>query len=193
MIGRMPARLHSATAAWDSTLGGSIIAIRPRKIRSYSSSIESSSSSDTTLYAKARTRSPDLENSWFISSIFFLSSGVIGRTSFPIWMLTIRSRSTSTAPLTTMVGTPSIVCFVAISLRSLSKGFSLSLGYFALTSSGLSPSFVAILRSAVSVGSPISTPSVFEESLQRMLLMRSLLWDGSLRSMSSALMRRPST
>ena len=49
MIGRIPAFLHSATAAMDSSLGGSIIAISPIKVRPYSSSSVSSSSSDTVL------------------------------------------------------------------------------------------------------------------------------------------------
>ena len=38
MIGLIPASIHSATAAFDSSLGGSIIATRPRKVRSFSSS-----------------------------------------------------------------------------------------------------------------------------------------------------------
>ena len=39
MTGRIPAFIHSATAAFDSSLGGSIIAIRPRNTSWFSSSV----------------------------------------------------------------------------------------------------------------------------------------------------------
>ena len=41
IIGFIPALMQSATAAADSVRGGSIIAINPRKIRSFSSSVDS--------------------------------------------------------------------------------------------------------------------------------------------------------
>ena len=193
MIGRIPALLHSATASLDSSRGGSIMAISPINVRSYSSSSVSSSSSDTTLYPNASTRRPSLEKFWFWSSIFLRSFSVRGRTSSPIWICVIRSRSTSTAPLITIVGTPSMVCLVDISFLSLSNGFSLSRGYFARTASGSSPSLLPRLIRAVSVGSPISTPSVFLESLQSILLMSRRLCDGSLTSTSAALIHLSST
>ena len=83
IIGLIPARIHSATASADSTRGGSIIEIRPRKIRSFSSSRQRSLSSSIFLYANASTRSPPLENSWFCASIAALSASVIGQTLSP--------------------------------------------------------------------------------------------------------------
>ena len=47
MTGRIPAFIHSATASLDSTLGGSIMAISPRNIRWFSSSIDNVCFSET--------------------------------------------------------------------------------------------------------------------------------------------------
>ena len=80
----IPALSASATAFLDSSLGGSIMAVRPTKVKSFSSSRESVSSSSTSLIAKARTRRPFSEKCWFCFKISFLSSSVISRTSFSI-------------------------------------------------------------------------------------------------------------
>jgi len=186
MIGRIPALLHSATAAADSSLGGSIMATSPRNIRWSSSWSVSSISSDTTLYAKASTRSPSSEYFRFCASILARSSLVISYTSSPNWIRSVLSSSTSTAPFTIIVGIPFNICLVAISFRSLSNGFSLSLGYFFRTSSGSIPSPLARFKSAVSVGSPISIPSALVASLQRILLIIRRLCELSVRSTAPA-------
>ena len=63
ITGLIPARIHSATAALDSSLGGSIIEIRPRNVRSSSSSSTISVFVSSLLYANPRTLSPCLEKS----------------------------------------------------------------------------------------------------------------------------------
>ena len=62
--------------------------------------------------------------------------------------------STSTAPLTKTISCPSISFTVVISLRRESKGISPFLGLWSRTCSGISPASLAMLNSAVSMGSP---------------------------------------
>ncbi len=69
IMGLMPALIHSSTAAFDSSRGGSIMAIKPKKVMSFSSSTVRVVPSGTRLYAKARTRRPPCENFWFCASI----------------------------------------------------------------------------------------------------------------------------
>ena len=77
MIGLIPALIHSATASLDSTLGGSIMEISPRNVRSFSSFNVSPCSCSIVLNANARTRSPFSEKCLFCTSILTRSSSVI--------------------------------------------------------------------------------------------------------------------
>ena len=103
MIGRIPARLHSSTASLDSSLGGSIIAIRPINISWSSSSVPISFSSSICLYANARTLKPSLENCMFWTAMSSRSESFIFLTVFPTRILSIRSNRTSTAPFTIII------------------------------------------------------------------------------------------
>ena len=92
IMGRMPAAMQWATASLDSALGGSIMAIRPRKSMLFSSSRETSVDSSRR-QAKASTRRPWLEKVWLTRSISSRSPGPS----------TVRSSITSTAPLVTSI------------------------------------------------------------------------------------------
>ena len=182
MTGFIPALRHSATAAFDSSLGGSIIAIRPTNSNPSSSSGHTVSLSNF-FSANASIRRPFSESSatrWVITA-FSSSLEVI---------LFIR---TSAAPFTYSTFSPSITCRVDISFLSESNGISEILGRSSLTLSVSIPSFVPKLIRAVSVGSPISTPSLQLESLQRIMALVIVLTFSSSRSTASVSIILPST
>ena len=91
MMGRMPAATHDATACFDSSRGGSIMAMSPRKSRPFSSDRLADRLS-MGRQAKASTRRPSRENRSLTASTLALPSAE----------MTQRSSSTSTAPLVTI-------------------------------------------------------------------------------------------
>ena len=128
MMGRMPAAMHSLTAALDSSRGGSIMAMRPRNWRSFSSSRPMAGAVSIRL-PKASTRRPCWDSSAFTRSISAFSSGE----------RRVRPSITSTAPLVSMVRPSDSWWTVLISLRSESKGSSASRGYLPRTSASSKP------------------------------------------------------
>ena len=103
ITGIIPARRASFTACTASGRGGSIIDIRPIKIKSFSFS--KLSGSWHSLYAKARTRWPFLEKTSFCCFIEAISLLFILRTPSLSRIKLQRSNSTSTAPFVRTVGT----------------------------------------------------------------------------------------
>ena len=182
MTGFMPALRHSATAAFDSSLGGSIIAIRPTN--------------------SIRPRPLDIR---YLCRIFFSANASIRRpfseSSATRWVITAFSSSlevilfirTSAAPFTYSTFSPSITCRVDISFLSESNGISEILGRSSLTLSVSIPSFVPKLIRAVSVGSPISTPSHSLNRCKRIMALVIVLTFSSSRSTASVSIILPST
>ena len=106
ITGLIPASIQALTASADSSLGGSIIDIRPMKVKSFSSSSFISVLLSIFLYAKDKTLRPVFENSWLISSILAISSLVIGLTPSEVSILVDLLRRTSTAPLVAIIFSP---------------------------------------------------------------------------------------
>ncbi|MPM72514.1 hypothetical protein SDC9_119490 [bioreactor metagenome] len=129
IIGLIPALIQLSTASVDSTLGGSIIAISPTKVKSFSSSNSSFLFSSISLKAKAKTLSPFLENSILVCCIFSCISSVNDAIPFEFSTLTDLSKRTSRAPLVIIIFFPEILCMVLISFLSESKGNSCNLSY----------------------------------------------------------------
>ena len=131
IMGRMPASLHTRTASFTSALGGSIMPTSPTKTSSLSRLPRSRS---PLLTATPRTRSAFFAIREFAFLISSTSFSVMGRTSSPAIIETQRGRSISGAPLTYASLTPSCSLTVVMSLRTLSKGTSSTLGYSAVSS-----------------------------------------------------------
>ena len=163
----IPAIFASATAFIVSSLGGSIIAIKPRKIISFS--LFSDNFSSVTLYANAKTRSPLLANSSFalyISPLFF-SSDI---PSFVLIYLHLPRRISGAPFVNNTVSPDNLHCTLIIFLsdeNGISSIFStVSLTTFSSTLT--SPSiFLNISSNAYSVGSPIFLSSVITELLDK--------------------------
>ena len=96
----IPALLASLTASYTSSLGGSIIAIRPTKVISTSSSNDGTKlSSSTSFIAKAKTLSALFENSSFILLYEFNISSFISTVSPSTIAYLHLLNTTSGAPL----------------------------------------------------------------------------------------------
>ena len=172
--------MHSATAALDSSRGGSIMAMRPRKVRPFSSARVMAVLS-TLRQAKASTRRPSLENCSLTCSILARSSGVT----------TQRSSSTSVAPLVTSIRPPASLWTVDIIFRSESKGISVRRGQRFRTRSSSKPLVSPSRTSAVSVGSPISVSPLMTASLHSRAVRSSGSCNGSRKSASLASITSP--
>ena len=169
ITGRIPASMQDCTAAFDSSLGGSIIAVIPRNTR-FSSSFSSKSEFESNIrYPNASTRKPFSAYVWFCCSIFLLSDSEILYSIPSRAIFFISGSILSTAPFTIITRSAPVSWTVVIILRVLSNGLSPILGFCLLTVSASMPAFAAILIKEVSVGSPISFSSVQTASLHNTL------------------------
>lgn len=148
ITGRMPARRHSATAAFTSSRGGSIWPTRPsRRTRpARASNPWAGSSSPSSTEPKASTRSAR-------EAIASEAARAAAKVS---WCMPLASLSTASgAPLTiTVWHAPGRRWRVAISLASESNGSSVSRGDCSRSAARSMPALAARTRSAPSVGSP---------------------------------------
>ena len=159
MIVRMPPSFASATALTDSGRGGSIMAASPTKVNPCSSSSVSGRAASSLRSAKASTRSPSSESRSFARRTLSFAASSMGTGPSSESSAHERSSSTSSAPLVSMVGTPSNTCSVLMSLRSESNASSLTRGCSARKDTSSMPRASPIWTSATSVGSPMEVPA----------------------------------
>jgi len=145
------------------------MAIRPTKVRSFSSSNVSGRFSGSVFSAKASTRSPSAEKAAICAWISLEIASSMGTTPVSAFAEEHRPRSTSGAPLVRSVVFPAISCRVDISFLSESKGSSCKRRKPCRISFSSPPALRQNARRAVSVGSPICASSWIAPSLQSTL------------------------
>ena len=129
----MPALLASLIALYTSSLGGSIIAISPTKVKSTSSSSTGTKlSSSTSFIANANTLNALFENSSFIFLYEFNISSFISTVSPSTIAYLHLLNTTSGAPFVNIYTFPCMLFTVDISFLSLSNGISFNLLYLFL-------------------------------------------------------------
>ena len=128
----IPEFLAFLTASYTSSLGGSIIAIRPINVNSFSSSIEGLKLSSTFLVANANTLNALLEK-YSLICLYSLNISSSSSTTSPLLKAYLHLlKITSGAPLVNIIVSSSILFTVDINFLSLSKGISPTLIYFSL-------------------------------------------------------------
>ena len=138
---RMPASWHLSTAALTSGRMGSIMPVRPIKVRPFSmaSAEVSSGSASQSRFAQASTRSARSAMRLFSAMISSRSFCIMGRTPSGVRRLVQRARISSGAPLVYWTTPVPVRCRVDIILRMESKGASAMRGVSALRLSLLRP------------------------------------------------------